>query len=77
MMTGNTTQLGIDLSNYLRARTRTNFQDLLKSASVVIGFVIGAFLGASLYVTIGFWSVLPFILPVAYMARMAFRNQFR
>jgi uncharacterized membrane protein YoaK (UPF0700 family) len=77
MMTGNTTQLGIDLSNYLRARTRTNFQDLLKSASVVIGFVIGALLGASLYVTIGFWSVLPFILPVAYMARMAFRNQFR
>ncbi|KWR89081.1 YoaK family protein [Cupriavidus sp. IDO] len=77
MMTGNTTQLGIDLSNYLRARTHTNFQDLLKSASVVVGFVIGAFLGASLYVAIGFWSVLPFILPIAYMARLAFRNQFR
>lgn len=77
MMTGNTTQLGIDLSNYLRARTRANFQALLKSASVVVGFVIGAFLGASLYVTIGFWSVFPFILPIAYMARLAFRNQFR
>jgi len=77
MMTGNTTQLGIDLSNYLRARTRANCHDLFKSASIVIGFVIGAFLGASLYVAIGFWSVLPFILPIAYMARAAFRNEFR
>ncbi|ODV41421.1 hypothetical protein AWV79_36415 [Cupriavidus sp. UYMMa02A] len=77
MMTGNTTQLGIDLSNYLRARTPANARDLLKSASIVIGFVIGAFMGASLYVAIGFWSVFPFIIPVVYMARAAFRNEFR
>lgn len=77
MMTGNTTQLGIDLSNFLRARTRAGFQDLLKSASVVLGFVSGAFLGATLYLTIGFWSVFPFILPIVYLARLAFRNEFK
>ena len=43
----------------------------------MLGFVSGAFLGATLYVTIGFWSVFPFMLPIAYPARLAFRNEFK
>jgi uncharacterized membrane protein YoaK (UPF0700 family) len=76
MMTGNTTQLGIDLSNWLRGPSREHGVALLKSASVVIGFVFGAFVGAVLYMNIGFWSVLPFVLPVLYLASVAFRKQF-
>jgi uncharacterized membrane protein YoaK (UPF0700 family) len=76
MMTGNTTQLGIDLSNWLRGPSREHGVALLKSGSVVIGFVFGAFVGAVLYMNIGFWSVLPFVLPVLYLASVAFRRQF-
>ena len=42
MMTGNTTQLGIDLSNYLRNRSTAHKQALMKSFSIVFGFVVGA-----------------------------------
>ena len=76
MMTGNTTQLGIDLSNYLRQPGREQGQALLKSGSVVGGFVLGAFLGAVLYMHFGFWSVLPFMLAVLYLASLSFRKQF-
>lgn len=76
MMTGNTTQFGIDLSSYLRAPTREHRVGVLKSGSIVLGFVLGAFLGAVLYMQIGFWSVLPFIVIIAYLASLSFRNKF-
>ena len=34
-----------------------------------------AFLGAVLYHHLGFWSVLPFMLTVLYLASLAFRQQ--
>lgn len=76
MMTGNTTQLGIDLSHYVRHRTKEDKQKLLKSLSIVVGFVAGAFLGAILYVTLGFWSVGFFIIPVLYLSWLALQQQF-
>ncbi|MDR0213039.1 MAG: DUF1275 domain-containing protein [Comamonas sp.] len=76
MMTGNTTQLGIDLSNYVRLPSRENRQAVLKSGSIIAGFVAGAFLGAMLYMHIGFWSVLPFMLAVLYLASLSFHRQF-
>ena len=45
MMTGNTTQLGIDIANLLKNNNAANRASLLKSASIVIGFVIGALMG--------------------------------
>lgn len=75
MMTGNTTQFGIDLSNYVRQPGREQGQALLRSGSIVGGFVLGAFLGAVLYHHMGFWSVLPFMLTVLYLASLAFRQQ--
>jgi len=75
MMTGNTTQFGIDLSNYVRQPGREQGQALLRSGSIVGGFVLGAFVGAVLYHHMGFWSVLPFMLTVLYLASLAFRQQ--
>lgn len=76
MMTGNTTQLGIDISNYLREKSSTNLEKLLKSLSIVVGFVIGAFLGAFLYVYLDFWSVAFFIAPILYLAFLAAQRKF-
>lgn len=76
MMTGNTTQLGIDLSNYVRHKTPENRQKLLQSLSIVSGFIIGAFLGAILYLYLDFWSVAFFIAPVLYLAYLAKNNRF-
>ena len=76
MMTGNTTQFGIDLSNFVRTFSREHGVAVLKSGSIVGGFVAGAFLGAVLYMRIGFWSVLPFTLAILYLASLAFRKQF-
>ncbi len=76
MMTGNTTQLGIDISNYFRNRNQDNKRKLLHSLSIVIGFVIGAFLGAFLYVYFDFWSVAFFIIPVLYLSYLARNNRF-
>lgn len=76
MMTGNTTQLGIDISNYLRSRNDNNLEKLLHSLSIVIGFVIGAFLGAFLYVYLDFWSVGFFVLPILYLSYLASQNRF-
>lgn len=76
MMTGNTTQLGIDISNYLRNKTNDNKQKLQHSLSIVIGFVVGAFLGAFLYVYLDFWSVAFFILPVLYLSYLAAKERF-
>lgn len=76
MMTGNTTQFGIDLSNYVRQPGREQGQALLKSGSIVAAFILGALLGAVLYVYLGFWSVLPFLLAVLYLASLSFRKRF-
>ncbi|MDN5433562.1 MAG: DUF1275 domain-containing protein [Acinetobacter sp.] len=76
MMTGNTTQLGIDISNYLRDRNHSNMQKLQHSFSIVVGFVIGAFLGAFLYVYLDFWSVAFFVAPVLYLSYLAAQQSF-
>ncbi len=75
MMTGNTTQFGIDLSHYVRNPGHEQAQALFKSASIVGGFVLGAFMGAVLYMRYGFWSVLPFMLAILYLAGRSFRKQ--
>ena len=77
MMTGNTTQLGIDLSNYLRDRTASHKQAVVKSFSIVFGFVVGAFLGAFLYVKLDFWSVAFFVVPIFYLAYLAAQQRFK
>lgn len=59
LMTGNTTQLGIDLSDYIFNRTKCNMDSLKYSATVVFSFVIGAFVGAIFYLYTGFWSITP------------------
>ncbi|WP_089603870.1 YoaK family protein [Acinetobacter piscicola] len=76
MMTGNTTQFGIDISNYLRNKNDDNKEKLLHSFSIVSGFVIGAFLGAFLYVYLDFWSVAFFIIPVLYLSYLAANKRF-
>ena len=76
MMTGNTTQLGIDISNYFRDRSSSNMQKLQHSSSIVMGFVIGAFLGAFLYVYLDFWSVAFFVVPVLYLSYLAAKQRF-
>ena len=76
MMTGNTTQLGIDISNFVRDRTSENQLKLLQSLSIVLGFVIGAFLGALLYLYLDFWSVAFFIAPVLYLSYLAANKRF-
>jgi uncharacterized membrane protein YoaK (UPF0700 family) len=75
MMTGNITQLGIDLSNFVRQPGHDAGSALIKSGSVVLGFVLGALVGAVLYTHFGFWSVLPFVLIVLYLASVSFREQ--
>lgn len=76
MMTGNTTQLGIDISNYLGSRTVGNRGKLEHSFSIVLGFVIGAFLGAISYVYLDFWSVAFFTIPVFYLSFLALKGKF-
>lgn len=76
MMTGNTTQLGIDISNYFRDRSDSNMQKLQHSFSIVMGFVIGAFFGAFLYVYLDFWSVAFFVAPVLYLSYLAAKQRF-
>ncbi|WP_049236148.1 YoaK family protein [Moraxella canis] len=68
LMTGNTTQLGIDLSDYIFNRTQCNMESLKYSAAVVFTFAFGALIGTLLYLAIDFWSIGPFILPVLYLA---------
>lgn len=68
LMTGNTTKLGMDLSDYVFNRNECNMNDLQHSLALVMSFVTGAFLGTILYIWIGFWSIAPFILPVLYLA---------
>lgn len=68
LMTGNTTQLGIDLSDYVFDRNNCNMDSLRHSFTLVFSFTAGAFVGAVLYIYIGLWAIAPFILPVLYAA---------
>lgn len=68
LMTGNTTQLGIDLSDYVFDRNNCNMDSLRHSFTLVASFTLGAFFGAVLYIYIGLWAIAPFILPVLYAA---------
>ena len=71
LMTGNTTQLGIGLSDYIANRSADNAKKLGHSAALVISFVIGALLGAVLYVNISYWAVGLFVIPVLYLSILA------
>ncbi|MGM8872331.1 YoaK family protein [Psychrobacter sp. 2Y5] len=71
LMTGNTTQLGIGLSDYLANRSADNAKKLGHSTALVISFVIGALLGAILYVNLSYWAVGLFVMPVLYLSWLA------
>lgn len=49
-----------------------NQEKLLRSFSIVSGFVVGAFL----YVYLDFWSVVFFIIPVLYLSYLAANKRF-
>lgn len=68
LMTGNTTQLGIDLSDYVFDRNNCNMDSLKNSFTLVSSFTIGALVGAVLFIYVGLWAIAPFILPVLYAA---------
>lgn len=76
LMTGNTTQLGIGLTNYLGNRTAENARKLANSSALVISFVVGALLGALLYVQLSYWAVGLFVLPVIYLSFLARDSEF-
>ncbi|MEN6669325.1 YoaK family protein [Psychrobacter sp. B38] len=71
LMTGNTTQLGINLTDYVNNRTPKNAKKLGHSAALVFSFLIGALVGALLYLKLSFWAVGLFVLPVLYLALLA------
>lgn len=71
VMTGNTTGLGIDITNYLKNKSKSNKENLHHSIIKVISFILGSASGALLYVECQFWSVaffIPFVLILAYLA---------
>ena len=49
-----------------------NQEKLLRSFSIVSGFVVGAFL----YVYLDFWSAVFFIIPVLYLSYLAANKRF-
>lgn len=71
LMTGNTTQLGINLTDYLRRRTTENAKALGHSTALVFSFLVGALVGALLYIKLNFWAVGLFIVPVVYLSILA------
>ncbi|EAY5040737.1 DUF1275 domain-containing protein [Salmonella enterica] len=71
MMTGNVTQLTIDLINYFQMPSRENIAKLRKSGASVFGFLIGAGLGAVGYIVTGFISVL---IPVMMISVIIYRE---
>ena len=76
LMTGNTTQLGIGLSDYIANRSADNAKKLGHSAALVVSFVIGALLGAVLYVNLSYWAVGLFVIPVLYLSLLARNPEF-
>ena len=76
LMTGNTTQLGINLTDYLVNRSAKNANDLGHSSALVLSFLIGALVGALLYIKLSFWAVGLFVLPVLYLSFKARDKEF-
>lgn len=71
LMTGNTTQLGINLTDYLAMRTPKNAKALGHSSALVLSFLVGALVGALLYIQLSFWAVGLFVVPVLYLSVLA------
>ncbi len=76
LMTGNTTQLGINLTDYLVNRTADNGKKLAHSSVLVFSFLVGALVGALLYMQLSFWAVGLFVLPVLYLSVRARDTEF-
>ncbi|HBI0320903.1 TPA: DUF1275 domain-containing protein [Escherichia coli] len=71
MMTGNVTQLTIDFINYFQIPSGENTSKLRKSGTSVLGFLVGAGLGAVGYILTGFISVL---IPVMMIAVVIYKE---
>lgn len=71
LMTGNTTQLGINLTDYVNNRTPKNAKKLAHSSALVFSFLVGALVGALLYLKLSFWALGFFVLPVLYLSVLA------
>lgn len=76
LMTGNTTQLGINLTDYLNNRSSDNAKKLGHSSALVFSFLVGALVGALLYLKLSFWAVGLFVLPVIYLSILARDKEF-
>lgn len=76
IMTGNSTELGMDISNYLNEKSPKNAQKLKESFFIVLSFVLGALLGAVLYVNVQWWSVAFFIVLELYLVYLAKTGRF-
>lgn len=76
VMTGNTTALGINITNYVRQPNEKNRLKLRHSIVNVLTFIFGALLGAYLYETLGFWSIAFFIVPVLKLAHLSINENF-
>ncbi|MEJ6070531.1 DUF1275 domain-containing protein, partial [Psychrobacter sp. 16-Bac2893] len=61
-------QLGINLTDYLVSRTADNRKKLAHSSVLVSSFLVGALVGALLYMQLSFWAVGLFVLPVLYLS---------
>ena len=68
MMTGNVTQLTIDIMSLIKNPGPENRAKLVKSSTSVAGFTIGAGAGAVAYIVAGFFSTLLPILLIAVVA---------
>ena len=66
-----TTQLGINLTDYLAMRTPKNAKALGHSSALVLSFLVGALVGALLYIQLSFWAVGLFVVPVLYLSVLA------
>lgn len=71
LMTGNTTDLGINLSEFMVRPTPENARKLRHNFALVASFVVGALLGAVLYLNLSFWAIGLFVLPVVYLSVLA------
>lgn len=71
MMTGNVTQLTIDMINYNQLTSEENKAKLKKSSSSVLGFTAGAGIGALGYAFVGFLGLL---FPIALVLFLAIRE---
>jgi hypothetical protein len=81
-MTINTSQLAIDVAQWLIAAFRRSDRDSRAAASrriaalapIMAGFFAGSVLGAIGFTHVGFWSLLPLIVLLPVLARWADRN---